>query len=471
MRYTFREAEIEKEISVMRVSRQKRDFKTLAIGVLLAAALYQTGTLWLENYSGHNFFYYIASLNSAAQKENEVSAVLDAEYITVGYGSKVFNVLYGKSAQELKKSADKVIKEAAEKKDMEELEEINLPEIIDKKAVIYSMPCESLVSEYLNALDAKTKENISFGFSSVVVAPSSGIKNEDEVYFINSDESKALIFRGNCESGKNLYDLIDKKATDSYDSLQYISTAQNGFNIFGKNVFVPQWSQSRLDYAVIEERNAFDDAGDNDLLAKIEPFFGSYHGQTWDRDDSGAFTVSDNDIVVKYSPDGMLEYYSYKVDSSESVQSVYSAYKACTEFLALDESITSDYYLSQVQFKSNTMVFCFDYCVDSIPVMLYDPSDENAEERHAIEVAVKNNSVKNYRRYAVDFVKSGETAFAEKDFLSAVNEAAADASENGALTDIENIMMCYGKNSEGNYSLKWFTYISGTVYAADTKNS
>jgi hypothetical protein len=455
----------------MSVSRRKRDFKTLAIGVLLAAALYQTGTLWLENYSGHNFFYYIASLNSAAQKENEVSTVLDAEYITVGYGSKVFNVLYGKSAWELKKSADKVIQEAAEKKNMQELEEINLPEIIDKKAVIYSMPCESLVSEYLNALDVKTKENTSFSFSSVVVAPSSGIKNEDEVYFINSDESKALFFKGNCENGKNLYDLIDKRAEDSYNSLQYISTAQNGFNIFGKNVFVPQWSQSRLDYAVIEEKNAFDGANDNDLLAKIEPFFGSYHGQTWDREDSGAFTVSDNDIVVKYSPDGILEYYSYKVEGGESVQSVYSAYRACTEFLALDESIASDYYLSQVQFKSNAIVFCFDYCIDSIPVMLYNPSDEGAEEKHAIEVAVKNNSVKNYRRYAVDFIRKSETAFAEKDFLSAVNEAAADASENGALTDIENIKLCYSKNSDGVYFLKWFTYISGEVYAADTKNS
>jgi len=121
------------------VSRKKRDFKNFALAFLLIAAIYQTGTLWLENYSGHNFFYYMSALGKSNVGENITSEALDAEYITVGYGNKMFGVLYGEKGNEIKKCADEVIKQAVDKSIIEGSEEIVLSEILDKKLAAYDL--------------------------------------------------------------------------------------------------------------------------------------------------------------------------------------------------------------------------------------------------------------------------------------------------------------------------------------------
>jgi len=165
------------------VTRKKRDFKNIALALLLIAAIYQTGTLWLENYSGHNFFYYLSSFGRSASGENITAEALDAEYITVGYGNKMFGVLYGEKGNEIKKCADDVIKQTVDKSVITGSEEIELSEIIDKKSVIFDMPFESAVSDYLNALNADVTGQNVYGcrFDSVVVVPPEGVNEENEI--------------------------------------------------------------------------------------------------------------------------------------------------------------------------------------------------------------------------------------------------------------------------------------------------
>ena len=438
--------------------------------MLFVAALYQTGTLWLENYSGHNFFYYISSFHLASSEKNVVSEPLDAKYITVGYGNKSFDVLYGQNKNELQTGADALIKQAVESGSSLVEENTDFTQIIDKRAVIYVMPCESNVNEYASSVSKKAdkRENYVHNFTSIVVVPSSGMNDESSVYFINEKENSAVCYKGAFVSGQKLYALIDKQAEKQADNISYISTAQNGFNIFGENIFVPHWMQNRAEYNTAEEKSIFDVNNDNEMLTKIEPFFGSYHGQTWDKDEKGGFTISDNDIVVKYSDENnILEYYSYKAEGNEQSQSMYSAYSACKSFLKNDETLKTDIYLSDIQVKNNTIIFYYDYCIDNMPVFVQTEEENN----HALEITVKNNSVKNYRRYAVDFEKTNETEYAEKDFLGAINEAASLIQDGETLTDIENMVLGYGKDENGKYSLKWFTYISGKQYVTDTKNS
>jgi len=456
------------------VSRKKRDFKNFALAFLLIAAIYQTGTLWLENYSGHNFFYYMSALGKSNVGENITSEALDAEYITVGYGNKMFGVLYGEKGNEIKKCADEVIKQAVDKSIIEGSEEIVLSEILDKKSVVFSMPFESLVSDYINALDADaTGQNVyDYTFDSIVVIPAEGVNEENTAYFVNSASNTAVVAGGVFDDGQKLLTLIDETEETYIYDLQYISTAQSGFNIFSKNIFVPQWTQSSFEYIPVTEKTIFDMSDESDFITKLEPFFGRYYGQSVDMKTSGEFTISDDEVVVKYTDKKILEYYSYKTEDESVTQNTYSAYEACREFLNNDETLKTDYYLSQIQIKNNAISFSFDYCIDNMPIVLTEETEEGKVRTHAMEVVVKNNAVKNYRRYAVNFEKSGEDNMnAENDFLMAVNDAATFAGDGGQLTAIDDMVLGYGLGKNGLYSLKWFTEFEGKVYVTDTEGA
>ena len=63
------------------------------------------------------------------------------------------------------------------------------------------------------------------------------------------------------------------------EKLKYISTKQNGFNIFKENVFVPQWSQSGYQYAAVTPENSIDKFGTNTFAAlenATSEFFNGY---------------------------------------------------------------------------------------------------------------------------------------------------------------------------------------------------
>ncbi|MBR5467723.1 MAG: hypothetical protein IKU80_00680, partial [Firmicutes bacterium] len=186
------------------MSRKKRDFKNISLTLLLVAAIYQTGTLWLENYSGHNFFYYISSMGRGAGSGIVDASALDAECATVGYGNKMFDVLYGENVKKIKECADDVIKQTAEKSVIEGSEEIDIASVIEKKAVVFAMPFEVSAADYLNALGADvTEQNVyEYRFDSIIVVPAAEEETEDEAYFVNSASNTAIITRGQSENGQ-----------------------------------------------------------------------------------------------------------------------------------------------------------------------------------------------------------------------------------------------------------------------------
>ena len=456
------------------MSRKRRDFKNISLALLLVAAIYQTGTLWLENYSGHNFFYYISSMGKGANAGIVDAGALDAEYITVGYGNKMFDVLYGENGKRIKECADDVIKQTAEKSVIEGSEEIDIASVIEKKAVVFAMPSEVSAADYLSAIGADiTGQNVyDYRFDSIVVVPAEEDEAEDEAYLVNSASNTAIVTRGNAENGQELLELIGEAETQYIYDLQYISTAQSGFNIFSGNIFVPQWTQSSFEYTPVMEKAVFDISDENALITQLEPFFGNYHGQSIDVNEFGEFTISDDEVVVKYTAEKILEYYSYRAEDDSVEQNTYSAYEVCKEFLKKDENIGTDYYLTQVQVRNNTIAFFFDYCIDNMPIVLLEEGENGITGKHAIEVVVKNNAVKNYRRYAVNFGKGAEESMAaQNDFLMAVTNTASLMGNGDEFTAIDGMTLGYGLDENGIYTLKWFTEIDGNIFVTDTEGA
>ncbi|MEI3506254.1 MAG: hypothetical protein V8Q32_01835 [Anaerotignum faecicola] len=63
------------------------------IVALVIAAIYQTGELWLEGTSGHNFFYALAKQLSFGKEEADGDVLLATRY-AVGEGEGTFSVYY-----------------------------------------------------------------------------------------------------------------------------------------------------------------------------------------------------------------------------------------------------------------------------------------------------------------------------------------------------------------------------------------
>ena len=447
------------------MSRKKKyDLKNFAILFLFIVAIYQTGTLWLENYSGHNFFYYITSWDTSSWRSDAPKKPIDAEFITVGYGNKMYSVFYGSEEEEIKTSCDEIIKQALKEDNMTAVDNVSITDLLEQRSIVYTMVYESLLAEYIDSwgISPDEKELGSAAFDTVVVLPWSGINGESRVLFVNSSSSSAVEYKVNTQNGESLYSHIEAIARGN-SSMQYISTAQNGFNIFSRNVFVPQWSQSVLQYSPVVKKEIFDIDDEGDMLSRMDVFFGSYYGQTSDVDAGGVYTLSDDYTVVKYYPDGIMEYYSYKSQDNNQSQNLYSAYNACMEFLAKDTNINTDYYISGVQIKNSSIDFYFDYCIDNMPVVSDSPLMS-----HAIEVSVKDNVVRKYRRYAYDFeIDSDRVLEGNVDFLDAVNESVSKSGNTAAV--FENIFLGYAKDEDENFVLKWFTVIDGNVYETDLK--
>lgn len=69
------------------------------------------------------------------------------------------------------------------------------------------------------------------------------------------------------------------------------------------------------------------------------------------------------------------------------------------EFLNKDTSIKTDYYLSDVRITGEGALFCFDYCVSGMPVVIGGNIRNEYGINHAMEVLVSGNSVRKFKKY------------------------------------------------------------------------
>lgn len=452
--------------------------KNFVIVALIFAAVYQTGTLWLGNYTGHNFFYSILNTNSIGRNgKNTSSAVIDAQKIVVGYGNKSFSPIYPglMGGKDVSIKTDSFISSVLKKGRYVATEETALEQYISQKCVIYDFAFDVSATQYFIGMGTEKNKDLNqiSSISQIIAVPAAGKSDLSYLYIVDAGTGKTNIFEANSDDeGEKLYAAIEKQNELNVGRIKYISTRQSGFNIFKENTFVPQWTQSSYEYAAINKVSSFKPFGD-DIETALESgtagFFDNYYTKTLTEDTNGVYMISDDNTVVKYNPQGTMEYYNYQSSPNKTEQTLSTAYYACKEFLKKDATLNTRLFLSDVQLKSDGLVFCFDYCINDMPIFLSEDIKENLSIQHAAEVVVENNTVKKYKRYAYDFqLSSKRDQRAEVDFLGAMNQAIASAGNGGAVTEIEDIVLAYYvDDGEENY-LKWFTYVDGGIYTVDT---
>lgn len=428
--------------------------KNFVILILVTAAVFQTGTLWLGGNPSHNFFY---SFNSLALNNNEQKnlpkATVDPERVVVGYGNKSFNVTYpGLQEKPITQQTNEYVKNVIENHTSYYIEDLEYEKYIGSKTVIYEFSFDVLAREYFYDSKAEFLTD-ELTFNRLIAVPASSSSKINLVYLVDDKALKTLVIENSKEiKNTDLATEIDIFGEESQDQLRYSSMVQSGLSIFGGNVFVPQWSQKELSYKGIAKIGVLNDeeSAHEDIENATIGFFGGYSHVDSPQDETGVYILSDEVNIVKYYPTDVLEYYSYNQDNEKQQQSLSTAYYACKEFLKKDKMLQTNLSLCKVQLQTDGgLLFCFNYNVNDLPIILDDDIQEALNSKYAVEVVVENNKVKKYKRYFFEYeLDLGSEIYAENDFVYAMNEVIR-LSEN-EINQIDSIYLGYYDSFEGS---------------------
>lgn len=446
---------------------------------LVITAIYQTQELWLEGTGGHNFFHAIFESISIGDSSVDGDVLLATRY-AIGEGEGTFSVYYpddvGESA--LLETANRALGEIISQND-------NIPakstadwkEILKDRCIVMQYDFMIASEEYLDYYkNLKSGQRLDrFDYITIVPARRNGEKCM--AYFVNSDTNECILLRADGGSASTaLYQAL----TTQKDGLLYVSTGQRtSASVLWRNMFLPQWASLPYEYAPLRQEFAFEREGETSRTAlegAVKNFFRNFSMDWNDIDEEGIFTFSDSETVVKYHPEErVLEYFSYGNYGSEKQRiSLLEGYQISCNFLRNDPSLQTDIYLADMERTiHNEIVYYFDYVVNDLPVNLSQPVQDRIDCPHAIRVTLRNQAVKEYRRYAVNYEAAAEKSDRINvqfiDALDDANKTYQAVVEDKAISDVKNISLGYHVDLTGSIRLKWFVTLYDYTFVVDTE--
>ena len=437
--------------------------RNFIIAFLMVLAIYQTGELWLGELSDHNFFSFFSERSTAASRDS--AYILDRLIINLG-DNKIVCRANGIYESEYKKVFDRAVSTAITRGSLRSgSEALNWNSILRNRCIIYEYNCVFTGAEIWDFFDIRgdNADRIT-PYDTIIVSPAAD-SSLMTVIFYNSEDSSytAMELRdnsiiGQCFEECSIFDQEDQ-------SIYYISSVRNGFNIFRSNEFIPHWQEESYEYSPIEPRNVLTDSAAIESNANI--FFGNPAGKTLSRQ-NGTYTFSDETAVVKYYSTGVLEYSNYRAGDSGSTDFA-DNYSAAVRLIARDSFVANQYYLDSFEHNDDTYVFRFNYKINDLSVIMSQELREKTGMSSFIEVTGTKGKIDRYNKYSYRYVVSQkDTATATVDFISAVDGLYARLYRNGVTKAVDNIALCYIAGNK-SFGLSWIVDIEGTPYVVDTK--
>ncbi|MDD3393901.1 MAG: hypothetical protein EOM28_00620 [Clostridia bacterium] len=449
------------------------------IVALVIAAVFQTGELWLEGTSSHNFFYVMMDGESLTSKQADGNVLLATRY-AIGEGEGTFSVYYPDQTgtSTLLQEANGVLNEILADKDTQtEFVTANWKEILGNRCIVMQYDFMVSSDEYLSQYKRlKNNEKMST-FDYITIMPSRRPGEESKAYFVNSKTDESVCFTTiKSQSAAAFYETL---VTDA-EGMTYISTGQKtGASVLWRNLFLPQWAELPYYYSALREDPSFEKDGAVsrvDMENTVKGFFKNFSVDWSTKDEGGDFIFSDSQTVVKYFPETrMLEYYSYEAYGNDSNNTgLLEGYQISCNFMENDTSLSTDIFLADIEKKSNETIYYFDYAVDDLPVNLSAALQDKIGSKHAIEVTVRNQRVKKYQRYVVNYEATGKKDLKLNvqfiDALDEANKTYQTTVEEKVITDVKNISLGYYVDLTGEIGLKWFVTLYDYLFVTETNS-
>ncbi len=137
-----------------------------------------------------------------------------------------------------------------------------------------------------------------------------------------------------------------------------------------------------------------------------------------------------------------------------------------------DTSLSTNVFLADIQKKSNETIYYFDYAVNNLPVELSAALQDKIGSNHAIEITIRNQRVKKYQRYVVNYepLQSKDMTL-NVQFIDALDEANKnyqETVEEKVITDVKNISLGYYVDLTGEIGFKWFITLYDYLFVTET---
>jgi hypothetical protein len=440
--------------------------KNFIIAFLMILAIYQTAELWFGGFSSHNFFSFF---DKSATLKQDTDINYELERIIVNSGDNKMlcraNDIYESSYKE---NTDAAITKVLRKGEIVSEGSVDWKKILQSKCIVYEY-ANHFGKEELEAFFGISNGNTDKvkSFNCVVLSDESG---GARVTIANSDTHWGLEILADQNTASGSVSKIVDKFSDSGKGLYYISSEQNGFDIFNDNIFIPRWDGSSVSYTTLNSSLQY--VGDEDksaLESEVNLFFDNPAGK-WSTNVNNILNYSDESTVVKYYPNGVMEYSNYSTGSQDSSNDFVTNYKACQQMLDGDAGIENEFSLRDYALEGGQYTMYFGYNVENLPVAMSDELKSETGMSDYIEITASYGRVSKYRRYCVVYTADGgKTSAADTDFLAAVDNVynELDTAETTVVDELKLSYIDDGKSKD--VSLWWMietggkTYIRGTV--------
>lgn len=439
--------------------------KNFIIAFLMILAIYQTAELWFEDFSSHNFFSFSEKVD-ISEGSAAKSHTLERVIINLGDNRMVCrgNGIYESS---WKKTVDDAVSRLLKKGDVVSSGAADWKSILKNKCFIYeyNFAMGSAEAEGIFGIKGGNADKIK-SFDTVVFSADGGL---GRLRLINSETMWCLEIRLN-ESFDEVNALFGN-FNPSGEDIYYISSVQNGFEIFRGNIFIPRWDGQSVSYSYLSPELQYNDPQDKTALESEVNLFFDNPAEKWSTTVNDVVNYSDETTVVKFYPQGVLEYSNYSTEGYGEDNGFYANYMAALSLLETDKGIVNEYYLRNSSFSNGEYTLYFGYKANNMPLVMSSELSEKTGMKDYIEVTSSFGRVSNYKRYCVHYsVESSKSLTADRDFLSCVDEIynSFEDSENPTVDEIALVYMDEGDNKK--ISLRWLMDIDGKQFVRQSGN-
>lgn len=442
----------------------KNTGKIILVAFLMGLAIYQTGELWFEDFSSHNFFWF--GNFSSAVNVKDVGYTADRLIVNFGDGKVVCksNDIYGKK---YKNDFDEGISQALSGGEFKGEQELDWTGILKKRAVFYEYACilkgTDTAGFFKSAVKVDTLNKIT-DYDTIIIIPSSD-GSEMQVVFYNTQNKTNSVFSltnsdviSRCYEGSELLGKEEQR-------FNYISTVINGFTIFDRNIFIPTWPESYLKYNQVEIYNNLEE--NNGVEKNADLFFDNPIGKTVSKG-KGVTTFGDEGTVVKYYSTGVFEYSNYKV-ATEQENTFTNNYISALSVLKKDSYIGNEFYLDNYSVDSSgNYTFYFNYKLDELNIKPNEEIKNKTQMKSFIEVTAVKGRVSKYRKYADSYREGNTIAAASIDYIGSIDKLYSRLYGSTAPEKVSDVQLSYEAGLK-NVDLNWTITIKDNDYVLSTR--
>ncbi len=434
--------------------------RNFIIAFLMVLAIYQTGKLWFEDISDHNFFNF----SGRSESTGDMFYTLDRLIVNTG-DNRVVIIGSGIYTNEYKKTIDTAVSEALSKGSMSEnTGNVDWNSVLDNRAVIYSYSCTFGPNALESLFDVKS-ENISAikSFDTIVISPRADNSYMRVIFFNSKDKTSST---AELKSSSVIGECFDAgtRLADRDSDIYYISSAENGFDIFSENIFLPRCKNENYSYNAVEPHFTAKDIQMIEENANI--FFNNAIAGNYTRNSDG-YTFSDDTTVVKFSENDVMEYFSYDT-KRQNGSSFSDDLGAALNIIEQDKFVTNEVYLHSYSYADGQFTFLFNYKLNDLKLLPSEEIKEKTGLSSFIEVSVSQGSVDRYRKYACRYTLSDKNIQSARiDFIGAIDKLYSQLYKNTAdAKPVNNMTLAYIARDK-SFGLNWIVDIDGREYVAD----